>query len=168
MSSPVTTSSRSASGSTPAPPVNTRASPPSQPVSLPDNHSLAQAISRSLAESLPTLLSSLRDSSGGNANMAATSGPLSSASTSTQSSASSSSGNPGSTSQPSGTLVVHLFISTYGLFGGPSVVSTLPATSSANLPWLGAVVVARPDLSPLRFQTSQSICDGSWICSSPV
>ena len=99
MSSPVTASSRSASDSTPAPPVNTPASPPSQPVSLPDNNSLAQAISRALAEPLPTLLSSLRDSSGGNANMAATSGPLCSASTSTQSPASSSSGNPGSSLQ---------------------------------------------------------------------
>ena len=69
-----------------------------------------------------------------NANMAETSGPLSSASTSTQSPASSSSGNSGSTSQPSGTLVVHLFISTYSSFGGPLVVSTLTATSSANLP----------------------------------
>ena len=66
--------------------------------------------------------------------MAATSGLLPSASTSTQSPASSSSGNPGSTSQPSGTLVVPPFISTYSSFGGPSVVSTLPATSPANLP----------------------------------
>ena len=41
---------------------------------------------------------------------------------------------PGSTSQPSGTLVVPPFNSTYSSFGGPSVVSTLPATSSANLP----------------------------------
>ena len=51
MSSPVTASSRSASGSTPAPTVNTPASPPSQPVSLPDNNALAHAISRALAES---------------------------------------------------------------------------------------------------------------------
>ena len=57
--------------------------------------------------------------------MAATSGPLSSASTSTKSPAS---------SQPSGTLVVTPFISTYSSFGGPLVVSILPATSSANLP----------------------------------
>ena len=124
MSSPVTTSSPSSSGSTPAPTVNTLASPPSQPVSLPDNNASAQAIQRTLAESLPLLLSSLRDSSGGNSNMAATSGPLSSPSTSTQSPASFSSGTPGSTS----------FISTYSSFGGPSVVSSLPATSSANLP----------------------------------
>ena len=66
--------------------------------------------------------------------MGATSGPLSSTSTSTESPASSSSANPGSTSQISRTLVVHLFISTYSSFGGPSDVSTLPATSSANLP----------------------------------
>ena len=66
--------------------------------------------------------------------MAATSGPLSSLSTSTQSLASFSSGTPGSTFQSSGTLVVPSFISTYSSFGGPSVVSSLPATSSANLP----------------------------------
>ena len=41
---------------------------------------------------------------------------------------------PGSTFQSSGTLVVPSFISTYNSFGGPSVVSSLPATSSANLP----------------------------------
>ena len=41
MSSPVTASSRSGSGSAPAPPVNIPASPPSQPVSLPDNNFLA-------------------------------------------------------------------------------------------------------------------------------
>ena len=134
MSSPVTSCSRSGSGSTPAPPVNTPASPPSQPVSLLDNNSLAQAISKALAESLPPLLSSLRDSSGGNTNMAATSGPLSSASNSMQSPASSSSGTPCSTSQSSGMLVVPSFISPYSSFGGPSVVSTLPTTSSANLP----------------------------------
>ena len=115
-----TASSRSGSGSTPAPPGNTPTSPPSQPLSLPDNNSLAQAIWRALAESLPPLLSSLRDSSGGNTNMAATSGPLSS--------------TPGPTSQSSGTLVVPSFISTYSSFGGPSIVSTLPATSSTNLP----------------------------------
>ena len=66
--------------------------------------------------------------------MASTSGPLSSLSTSTQSPASFSSGTPGSTFQSSGTLVVPSFISTYSSFGGPSVVSSLPATSSANLP----------------------------------
>ena len=109
MYSPVTASSPPSSGCTPAPTVNTPASPPSQPVSLPDTSALAQAISRALAESLPPLLSSLRDSSGGNSNMAATSGPLSSPSTSTQSPASFSSGTPGSTSQSSGTLVVILF-----------------------------------------------------------
>ncbi|CAH3169850.1 unnamed protein product [Porites lobata] len=134
MSSPVTASSPSSSGSTPAPTVNTSASPPSQPVSLPDTNALAQAISRALAESLPPLLSSLRDSSGGNSNTAAASVPLSSTSTSTQSPASSSSSTPGSTSQSSGTLVVPSFISTYSSSGGPSVVSSLPATSSANLP----------------------------------
>ena len=110
MYSPVTASSPSSSGCTPAPTVNTPASPPSQPVSLPDTNALAQAISRTLAESLPPLLSSLRDSSGGNSNMAAPCGPLSSASTSTPSPASSSLGTPGSTSQSSGTLIVpHLF-----------------------------------------------------------
>ena len=36
--------------------------------------------------------------------------------------------------RPSGTLVVPPFISTYSSFGAPSVVSTLPATSFANLP----------------------------------
>ena len=66
----------------------------------------AQAISRALAESLPSLLSSLQDSSGGNANMAATSGP----SNSTHYPASFSSGTPCSTSQSSGTLVVPLII----------------------------------------------------------
>ena len=65
--------------------------------------------------------------------MAATSGTLSSTSTSTQSPASSNSGTPGPTSQSSGTLVVPSFISTYISFGGPSIVSTLPATSSTNL-----------------------------------
>ena len=110
MSSPVTASSPSSSGSTPAPTVNTPASPPSQPVSLPDTSTLAQAISRALAESLPPLLSSLRDSSGGKSNMAATPVPLSPASTSTQSPASSSSDTPGSTSQSSGTLGVPSFI----------------------------------------------------------
>ena len=134
MSSPVNTSSRSASGSTPAPTVNTPASPPSQPVSLPENNALAQAISRALAESLPPLLSALRDSSGGNTNMATTAGPLSSASTSTPPPASSSSGTPGPTSQSSGTLVVPSFISTYSSLGSPSVVSSLPAMSSTNLP----------------------------------
>ena len=118
MSSPVTSSSPSPSGSTPAPTVNTPASPPSQPVSLPDTSALAQAISRALAESLPPLLSSLRDSSGGKSNMAATPVPLSPASTSTQSPASSSSDTPGSTSQSSGTLVVPSFISTYSSSGG--------------------------------------------------
>ena len=100
--SPVTSSSPSPSGSTPAPTVNTPASPPSQPVSLPDTNALAQAISRALAESLPPLLSSLRDSSGGKSNMAATPVPLSPASTSTQSPASSSSDMPDSTSQSGG------------------------------------------------------------------
>ena len=94
----------------------------------------AQAISRALAESLPSLLSSLQDSSGGNANMAATSGHSSGPSNSTHYPASSSSGTPCSTSQSSGTLVVPLIISTYLSFDGPSVVSTLPTTSSANLP----------------------------------
>ena len=84
--------------STPAPLLNTPASPPSQPVSLPDNNSLAQAISRPLAELLPSLLSSLQNSSGGSTNMAATSGPLSSASNSMQSQASLSSNTPCSTS----------------------------------------------------------------------
>ena len=134
MSSPVTASSHSRSGSTPAPPVNTPASPPSQPVSLPDNNSLAQAFSRALADSLPSLLSSLRDYSGGNTNMAEMSGSFISASTSTQSLASLSSVTPVSTSQSSGTLVVPSLISTYSTLGGPSVVSTLPASSAEHLP----------------------------------
>ena len=134
MPSPVTASSRSSSVSTPAPTVNTPASPPRQPVSLPENNALAQAISRTLAESLPPLLSALQDSSGGNTNMAAKAGPLSSASTSTPPPASSSSGTPGPTSQSSRTLVVPSFISTYSSLGSPSVASSLPATSSANLP----------------------------------
>ena len=124
MSSPVTASSSPSSGSIPAPTVNTPASPPSQPVSLPDTSALAQAISRALEESLPPLLSSLRDSSGGNSNMPTTPVPLSSASTSMQSPASSSSGTPGSTSQSSGTLLVPSFISTHSSSGGPSVVSS--------------------------------------------
>ena len=94
----------------------------------------ARAISRALAESLPSLLSSLQDSSGGNANMAATSGHSSGPSNSAHYPASSSSGTPCSTSQSSGTLVVPLIISTYISFDCPSVVSTLPTTSSANLP----------------------------------
>ena len=85
----------------------------------------AQAISRALAESLLSLLSSLH-SSGGNTNMAATSGYSSGPSNSTHYPASSSSGTPCSTSQSSGTLVVRLNISTYISFDGPSVVSTLP------------------------------------------
>ena len=129
----------SRSGSTVAPPVNTLASPPSQSVSLPDNNSLAQAISRALAESLLLLLSFPRDSSGGNTNMPATFGPLSLASKSMPSLASSRSGTPCSTMHSSGTLAVPSFISTYSSFGGPAVVSTLPAMSSANLPvvWVG-------------------------------
>ena len=66
--------------------------------------------------------------------MAMMAGPLSSALTSTPPPASSSSGTPGPTSQSSGTLVVPSFISTYSCLGSPSVVSSLPATSSANLP----------------------------------
>ena len=134
MSSSVTASSHSRSGSTPSPPVNTPASPPSQHVSLPDNNSLAQAFSRALVDSLPSLLSSLGDYSGGNTNMSATSGSFISASNSTQSPASSSSVTPGSTSQSSGTLVVPSFISTFNTLGGPSVVSTLPASSAEHLP----------------------------------
>lgn len=106
MSSPVTALLHSRSGSTPAPLANTPAPPPSQPVSLLDNNSLAQAISRALADSFPSLLSSLRDYSGGNTNMTAMSGSFISASNSTQSPASSSSVTPSSTSQISGTLVV--------------------------------------------------------------
>ena len=110
MSSPVTASSHSGSDSTPAPPLNTPASPPSQPVSLPDNNSLAQAISRALVELLPSLLSSLQDSSGGSTNMAATSGLLSSASNLTQSQASLSSSTPCSTSSLQVRLLCpHLF-----------------------------------------------------------
>ena len=66
--------------------------------------------------------------------MAVTSGHSSGPSNSTHYPASSSSGTPCSTSQSSGTLVVPLIISTYISFDGPSVVSTLPTTSSANLP----------------------------------
>ena len=66
--------------------------------------------------------------------MAATSGHSSGPSNSAHYPASSSSGTPCSTSQSSGTLVVPLIISTYISFDGPSVASTLPATSSANLP----------------------------------
>ena len=127
VSSQVTASSHSSCGSTPV-------SPPSQPVSLPDNNSLAQAISIALTESLPSLLSSCRDSSGGNTNMATTSGPLDSASNSKQSPTSLSSGTPCSTSQFSSTLIVPSYISTYNSFTSPLVVSTLPTTSSTNLP----------------------------------
>ena len=137
MSSPVTASLSSCSGSTSAPPVNTPASPPSQPVSLPENNSLAQAFVTALAESLHPLLSFPRDSSGGNTNMPMMFGPLSSASNSMPSLASSSSGAPCSTTQSSGMLAVPSFISTYSSFGGPSVVSTLPTVSSANLPVVG-------------------------------
>ena len=89
-------------GSTPAPPVNTPVSARSQPVSLPDNNCFARAISRALVESLPLLLSSLQDSSGGNTKLAATSGPLILASNSMQYLASLSSGTPCSTSQSLG------------------------------------------------------------------
>ena len=134
MSSPVTASSPSSSGSTPAPTVNTPASPPSQPVSLPDTKALAQAISRALAESLPPLLSSLRDSSGGKSNMAATPVPLSPASTSTQSPASSSSDTPVLLPSLQVRLMCpHLFQRTVHL-AVVLVVSSLPATSSDNLP----------------------------------
>ena len=119
MSSQVTASSHSSCGSTPV-------SPPSQPVSRPDNNSLAQAISMALAESLPSLLSSCRDSSGGNANMATTSGPLDSALNSIQSPTSSSSGTPCSTSQFSSTLVVPSYISTYNSFTSPSLSLLFP------------------------------------------
>ena len=105
MSSQVTASSHSSCEPTPV-------SPLSQHVSLSDNNSLAQAISMALVESLPSLLSSCRDSSGGNANMATTSGPLDSPSNSTQSPTSLSSGTPCSTSQFSSTLVVPSYIST--------------------------------------------------------
>ena len=127
MSSQVTASSHSSCEPTPV-------SPLSQHVSLSDNNSLAQAISMALVESLPSLLSSCRDSSGGNANMATTPGPLDWASNSIQSPTSLSSGTPCSTSQFSSTLVVPSYISTYNSFTSPSVVSTLPATSSTNLP----------------------------------
>ena len=110
MSSPVTVPLHSGSVSTPAPPINTPTSPPSQPVSLLDNYSLAQAISRALVELLPSLLSSLRDSSGGSTIMATMSGPLSSASNSTQSQASLSSNTPCSTSSLQVRLLCpHLF-----------------------------------------------------------
>ena len=170
MSSPVTASSRSGTNSSPAPAVSTPASQLSQPVSLPDNNSLAQAISRALAESLPLLLSSLQGSSGGNTNMAVTSSPLSSASNSTQSSASLRSGTPCSTSQSSGMLVVPSFISTYSSFGGPPVVSTLPAMSSANLPVVvGGSCVSTTGSEYSTFQSpQQSIFGGSWLCSSPI
>ena len=133
MSSPVTASSHSCSGSTPAPPVNTPASPPSQPVSLPDNNSLAQAFSRVLMDSLPSLLSSLRDYSGGNTNMATASGSFISASNSTVS---------GILELRYSRLYVPVFryagcssfISTYSTLGGPSVVSTLPALPAEHLP----------------------------------
>ena len=83
--------------------------------------------------------------------MATTSGPLISASNSTQYPASLSSGTPCSTPQSSGTLVVPPFISTYSSFAGPAVVSSLPATSSANLP----VVVGGSSLwwCDLKFRT---------------
>ena len=72
--------------------------------------------------------------------MPTTFGPLSSASNSMPSLASTSSGTPCA----KGTLAVLAFISTYSSFGGPAVVSTLPAMSSTNLPvvWVGALVVA--------------------------
>lgn len=119
MSSQVTASSHSSCEPTPA-------SPPSQHVSLSDNNSLARAISMALAESLPSLLSSCRDSSGGNANMATTSGPLDSALNSIQSPTSSSSGTPCSTSQFSSTLVVPSYISTYNSFTSPSLSLLFP------------------------------------------
>ena len=134
MSSPVTVSLHSGSGSTRAPPLNTPASTPSQPVSLPDNNSLAQAISRALAELLPSLLSSLQDSSGGSTNIAATSGPLSSVSNSTQSQASLSPSTPCSTSSLQVVSSCALVYFNLQLLWGSLVVSTLPATSSANLP----------------------------------
>ena len=159
MSSPVTASSLSCSGSTPAPLVNTPASPPGQPVSLPDNNSLAQAFSRALADSLPSLLSSLRDYSGRNTNEAVMSGTFILGSNSTQSPASSSSVTPGSTSQSSGTLVVPSFISTYSTLGSPLVVSILPASSTEHFPVVvGGSCGGAIHLCP-RFQVSTKL---SW------
>ena len=66
--------------------------------------------------------------------MATTSGPLNSALNSTPSPTSLSFGTPCSTSQFLSRLVVPSYISTYSSFSSHSVVSTLPATSSANLP----------------------------------
>ena len=65
--------------------------------------------------------------------MAVTSGSFISASNPTQAPASSSSVTPSSTSQSSGTPVVPSFISTNSTLGGPSVVSTLSASSAEHL-----------------------------------
>ena len=167
MSSPVTASSHSRSSSTPAPPVNTPASPPSQPVSLPDNNSLAQAFSRALADSLPSLLSSLRDYSGGNTNMVATTGSFISASNSTQSPASSSSVAPGSTSQSSGTRYAgcslfyfnlqHFRRSFGGLYSSRLVRQTL---AHWGLLWWHNRICVLHVSKPL-----QSFHGGSWLCS---
>ena len=172
MSSPVTASLHSSCSSTLA------ASPPSRPVSLPDNKTLAQAISMAPTESLPSLLSSYQDSSGGNTNMALTSGPLNSPSNSTQSPTSSSSGTPCSTSQFSSTLVVPSYISTYSPFSGLSVVSTLPATStnmpvavggscggamrsvSSTFPSLNKAFVVGPGYAPVPYKLVSTITAG--------
>ena len=169
-SSPVTASSSSSSGSTPAPLVNTPASPPSETVSLPDNNSLAQAITRAFAESLPSVLSSLQDF-GRNTNIAATSGSFILALNSPQSPASSSSVTPCSISQSSGTLVVPSFISTYssdirqsfgGLYSSRHVHRKLARSGWGLLWWHTHICVLHVS------KPQQSICGGSWLCSSPI
>ena len=169
MSSPVTASSHSCSGSTLAPPVNTPAPPPSQPVSVPDDNSLAQAISRALADSLPSLLSSLRDYSGGNTNMATTSGSFISASNSTV----------------SGIFELHdsqLYIPDFryagcslfyfnlwhvrrtfgGLFFSRHVHQTLAHSGWGLLSWRNHICVLHVSKPQRRIR------GGSWLCCSPV
>ncbi|CAH3175296.1 unnamed protein product, partial [Porites lobata] len=124
--------------------------------------------------------------------MAATSGHSSGPSNSAHYPASSSSGTPCSASQSSGTVVVPLIISTYISFDGPSVASTLPATSSANLPVvvggsyggatgsvsstfpsLNKAFVVGPGYAPVLYnihklifiiQTAKRFSDKSWLC----
>ena len=179
MSSLVTASLSSRSGSTPAPPVNTPASPPSQPVSLPDNNSLAQAISRALAESLPPLLPFPRDSSGENTNMPTTFGPLSSASNSMLSLASTSLGTSCSTMQSLGTLAVPSFISTYRSCGclyssrhvlrqlacslGRGSCSGMTGSESSTFPNLNKAFVVGPNYAPVPYKIVSKITAGLFV-----
>ena len=146
ISSPVTVSWHSGSGSTQAPLVNTPASPPSQPVSLPDNNSLNLTTFIAIFPSRFKWWEHKHDrniwSSLFSFKFNAFSGILE-----LQYSL--------LCLQSSGTLVVASFISTHSSFGGPWLsLLSLPRPPQTCLWWLGGLVVAWLDLSPPHFQTS--------------